>query len=107
MVEVALSSMRDRQYLPLTAYYGDKPATLTPEGDNCLRERDLRYASWGAFVDFLITNHGIEKMFQVMGPLEGNAPAAPAQRNAPPDFTGVYGSTLAELEETWRRRAVN
>ena len=102
IAESVRSTQQAGLYVPLTRYYGETPATLYTEGENCLRDRDLRYTTWAGFLDFLIRNYGREKLFQLLGPLDQpviTRPAAPS----PPDFIGVFGLTLNQLEAAWHR----
>jgi hypothetical protein len=127
--EKVIAFKRNGRYVPLTDYFRDDAATPSSNDASCLDERDLRYTSWAAFLDFLIANHGMDKFRQLLGPAEEiggrvveservvivpvggggfniDAPIrerfrVEAVRIAPPipDFAGVYGRNLDELEK--------
>jgi hypothetical protein len=120
---------RAGRYVPLEDYYHAIP--LGTDSAECLRNRDLRYNSWAAFIDFLITDYGMEKFLQLLGKKDNvpsqrppsivTIPLDPAflTRDAttgtlPPlfpvdyrtsafttAFKGVYGLSLSELEMAW------
>ncbi|HEX4999980.1 MAG TPA: carboxypeptidase-like regulatory domain-containing protein [Terriglobia bacterium] len=56
------------RYKPLEEYSWETP----PETDivSCWKNRDRRYNSWAAFIDFLITEYGMDKFRQLLGPPE-------------------------------------
>ena len=58
---------REKRYIPLETSYRERPQ-LVPDSVNCLKARDLRYNSWAAFIDFLISDYGLEKFRQLLGP---------------------------------------
>jgi hypothetical protein len=115
---------RAGRYIPLEDYYHAIP--LGTDSAECLRNRDLRYNSWAAFIDSLITDYGMEKFVQLLGrrnvvpspttpsivtipldpaifrrdPVTGNlVPALVVYR--PAVFKQVYGLSLSELEMAW------
>jgi hypothetical protein len=119
---------REERYTPLEAYY--RETAPDPNSADCLKKRDLRYNSWAAFIDFLITDHGVEKFRQLLGPrevsrsekrppsvgtriyidpaliaailIDPRQPALPLRYILPEsDFKGVYGLSLSELEKAW------
>jgi hypothetical protein len=115
----------DGRYRPLGTYFLVEPAARPLlEGENCLKDRDLRYGSWAAFIDFLISRYGMDKLRQLFGPIEregqvlfatpqvpltnplriegfGLAPSLTVVTPPPPPFQDVYGLSLEELEKTW------
>ena len=123
---------RNGRYVPLTDYFREDEAQKFSNDSNCLSDRDRRYTSWAAFLDFLIANQGMEKLRQLLGPVEEirDPTREPARVTIPigggfdldelirngfrgfstefvwvpppvPDFPGVYGRTLDELEKAW------
>jgi hypothetical protein len=123
LTEAVRSFQRDGRYLPLSDYLREDVASRSSTGENCLKDRDLRYGSWAAFIDFLIKQHGMEKFRQLLGTIEQPAgplrlvfpasmtvvidpvrgvPLAPSTLPpSPPPFMGTYGLTLEELEKEW------
>lgn len=118
--------LREGRYVPLHEYYRQDAGYQRFEGEDCLAERDRRYLSWAAFVGFLIDRYGLEKMVELLNstqPLEGATMTQPpptaspppgnppmleeriiAQRTIrPPDYLGVYGLELNQLEAAWLR----
>lgn len=121
------------RYVALTDYFREDAAQKFSNASNCLNDRDRRYTSWAAFLDFLIANHGMDKVRQLLGPAEEiKGPIREPVRVAVPiggggfdidelirggfrgfrteivtvpppipDFPGVYGRTLDELETAW------
>jgi hypothetical protein len=121
---------RSGRYVPLKDYFREEaPAQFPSKDSSCLAERDLRYTSWGAFLGFLIDAHGMDKLRQLLGPVEeikgpepGRLVTIPRGGDGfdidvltrgvfrtetvwipppVPDFPGVYGRTLDELEKAW------
>jgi hypothetical protein len=123
LTEAVRSFQRDGRYLPLSDYLREEVAARPSTGENCLKDRDLRYGSWAAFIDFLITGYGMEKFRQLLGTIEqptgplrfvspanmtlvvdpvGGVPLGPPTLPpSPPPFKGTYGLTLEELEKAW------
>jgi hypothetical protein len=64
----AQSFKRDGTYLPLSEYLRTEVTKKSSTGENCLRDRDVRYSSWAAFIDFLIKQYGMERFPQLLGP---------------------------------------
>jgi hypothetical protein len=120
LTDAVRSFKRDGSYLSLSNYFRTEVAARSSTGENCLKDRDVRYGSWAAFIDFLIKRYGMEKFRQLLGPLEqsvqGPGPlsdkplpivfgavrslASPTLLPLPP-FQKVYGLTLEELEKAW------
>lgn len=90
-------------YVPLQQYglYLIYPGSTVDDG-NCLQRRDQLYSEWASFISFLIESYGIESFLELM-----NSPTR--ERSAekvilyPPDYQGVYGLTLNQLEVVWLR----
>jgi hypothetical protein len=69
IAEMTNGFKRSGEYVPLGNYFSEDAEKQSSSRDgNCLSERDLRYKSWAAFLDFLISNHGMEKLHQLLGP---------------------------------------
>jgi hypothetical protein len=121
--EVVRSLQQERRYLPLSDHF-NHDWSRDRQSPDCVAERELRYSSVAAFLDFLITNYGIEKLQELMGPAEPRPGpltlptsltdeiiairTAPQFARVPPrvvssrmNFLGVYGRTLEELEKSW------
>jgi hypothetical protein len=118
---------REGRYIPLEDYYQAIP--LGTDSAECLRNRELRYNSWAAFIDSLITDYGMEKFLQLLGKKD-NVPSQPPPSIVtipldpatlwrdpvtgtlvlfpvvyrPNVFKGVYGLSLSELEEAWLKK---
>jgi hypothetical protein len=72
-------------------------------GDDCLNQRDIIYTEWAAFIDYLVEEHGREKLYSLFltPPLVSEDEATPFKR---PNFPAVYGSSLERLEAAWLAR---
>ena len=72
-------------------------------GDDCLNQRDIIYTEWAAFIDYLVEEHGRERLYSLFRtpPLVSDDEAAPFRR---PNFPAVYGSSLERLEAAWLER---
>jgi hypothetical protein len=123
LTEAVQSFKRDGRYLPLSDYLREDVASRSSTGANCLKDREIRYSSWAAFIDFLIKRHGMDKFRQLLGTME--QPAGPLRivlpantpiifdpvRGVPlglpnvlpsqPRFKDIYGLSLEELEKEW------
>lgn len=92
------SAVRDYLYeglfLPLD-WPTDPRATslLSANRDECLRQRDIVYTERAAFVEYLIEQHGQEKLSAL---LDGSR-----------DFFDVFGESLDALESRWLRGLAN
>jgi len=80
--------------------------SVAPAGDgrqpvDCLARRDQYYTQWAAFVGYLIEREGWERFLDLL------ASAAPEVGEGgeivpqAPDYEGVYGQSLDELEAEW------
>jgi hypothetical protein len=69
-------------------------------GAGCLSRRDLIYTEWGAFIEYLVEQHGREKLYALF-----ETPAlVTEERGRPlrrPNFPAVYGLALEQLEAAW------
>ncbi len=69
---------------------------------NCLARRDKLYSEWADFVGYLIDTYGWPKayrLFQLPAPIQ-----APGKTVVlPPDYQGIYGKALNQLEWEWLR----
>lgn len=95
-------------YLPLREHY--ELRSIYPDSedsglddDACLRRRDQLYSQWASFVGFLIETYGMERFLALMDSPEAAA-ADDARVIHPPDYRGVYGLALNQLEVVWLRR---
>jgi hypothetical protein len=69
-------------------------------GDACLAQRDIIYSEWAAFIDYLVEQHGKERLYSLFKtpPLVRDDDQA---RYLLPNFPAVYGSSLERLEAAW------
>jgi len=74
---------REGRYKSLEESYRLTPPDTT--SSDCLGNRDLKYNSWAAFIDFLIADYGFDKFRQLLGP------------------RSVLGTEPAERPTTFRR----
>jgi hypothetical protein len=69
-------------------------------GADCLARRDKVYTEWASFVGYLIDTYGWDKahrLFRLPEPVQQNG-----QRfTFPPDYQGIYGKALNQLEWEW------
>lgn len=70
-------------------------------GDDCLRQRDIIYTEWAAFIDYLVEEHGRERLYSLFRAPPLVNEAVPVRR---PNFPAVYGSSLERLEAEWLER---
>jgi len=74
--------------------------TRSGSSQDCLARRDRLYSEWGDFVGYLVDTYGWPKahrLFRLPDPIK-----QPGQTIVfPPDFPGVYGKTLNQLEWEW------
>lgn len=71
--------------------------------DECLARRDRLYTQWGAFLGYLIDTYGWEKAHRLFeSPREEREGGRVI--SFPPDFQGVYGKALNQLEAEWLAR---
>jgi hypothetical protein len=72
-------------------------------GDDCLNQRDIIYTEWGGFIDYLVEEHGRERLYSLFRtpPLISDDETTPFRR---PNFPAVYGSSLERLEAEWLER---
>ncbi len=72
----------------------------TGSGQDCLARRDKLYSEWASFVGYLIDTYGWPKahrLFRLPAPIH-----QPGQTiEFPPDYQGIYGKTLNQLEWEW------
>jgi len=88
-------------YLPL---YENLDLSLAYAGANCIEKRDILYSEWAAFIDFLLTTYGVDQLgvlFRSSPPEETEIDGEEVVISRPPDFEGVYGSALNQLEAAW------
>jgi hypothetical protein len=71
-------------------------------GKDCLVRRDKIYSEWASFTGYLIDRYGWEKahrLFRLPEPQRRDG----KQISFPPNYEGVYGQSLNQLEEEWLR----
>ena len=69
-------------------------------GKDCLARRDKIYSEWASFLGYLIQNYGWEKahrLFRLPAPVRSDGKIF----HFPPDYEGIYGKSLNQLEEEW------
>lgn len=95
-----MSYLAQDTFLPLYENYEEVSQTSTLTSEACLARRDTLYTEWAAFIDYLIKQYGWEKLHTLFG-----MPIFEERGNEiiikPPDFQGVYGSSLNQLEAAW------
>jgi hypothetical protein len=98
--DVVRSYIAAGDYLPL--HENEELLSVMPEqaSEDCLRHRDILYTEWASFLGYLMESYGEEKLQALTLP-----PARQVNENEvvlePPDYEGVYGMSLEELEEEW------
>ncbi|MDX1689025.1 MAG: hypothetical protein R3248_13670 [Candidatus Promineifilaceae bacterium] len=91
-------------YLPLYEHFELRSvyADLGTDAADCLQRRDQLYSQWGSFIDFLIETYGMESFRELMeSPTRERSAEEVSIR--PPDYEGVYGLALNQLEAAWLR----
>jgi hypothetical protein len=100
------SYLENATYLPLyenydlQSVYGDLGQAGT---EDCLARRDILYTEWATFIDYLVEQYGRDKLHALFA-----SPTVEEREGmiivTPPDFQGVYGSSLNQLEAAWLRQ---
>ena len=75
----------------------------TGSGADCLARRDLLYTEWAGFTGYLIDTYGWPKAYQLFRSPEPRQQAGQTI-HFPPDFQGIYGKALNQLEWEWLAR---
>jgi hypothetical protein len=94
------SYITGKTYLPLIQNYDLKKASANAPG--CIVNRDMLLSEFASFIDYLIQSRGLDKLsalFDVQPPELIGA----RQIIFPPDYQGVYGFELNQLEQEWLR----
>jgi hypothetical protein len=92
-------------YLPLYTHFED--FSLAYEGENCLFYRDILYTEWASFVGYLIEMYGLDSFVELMeynNTLYTFSTPAAAATTSTPNFEGIYGQSLNQLEAAWLRQ---
>jgi hypothetical protein len=89
-------------YLPLYKHYdvcGAKSET-TKADEDCLERRDTLYTEWATLIDYLIEQHGRDKLLDLLrtSSIESTETETIVK---PPDYQAVYGRALNQLEAAW------
>jgi hypothetical protein len=68
--------------------------------EDCLDRRDQIYSQWGVFLGYLIETYGWEKAYDLF---QAPEPVTAGSRiyQFPPDYEGIYGKSLNQLEFEW------
>ena len=90
-------------YLSLHENYQSPYPSPESGDDNCLQRRDQLYTEWASFIGFLIDSYGMEQFLALMAGPEIEQTQVPPIIY-PPDYEGVYGLALNQLEVAWLRR---
>ncbi len=100
--DASVRSYLDRgTYRPLYENYGLAEAY---RGEDCVEKRDILYAEWASFIDFLLITYGMDRLEALLHsspPQEMEINGEMAFVRTPADFEGVYGSALNQLEAVW------
>jgi len=73
-------------------------------GEHCLESRDILYSEWASFIDFLLSEYGVERFEVLLGSptiKEAELPTGTVMQFIPADFESVYGLALNQLEAMW------
>ncbi|MDX1615249.1 MAG: hypothetical protein R3300_13125 [Candidatus Promineifilaceae bacterium] len=79
---------------------------VEPVGDgrwppDCLTRGDQYYTQWAAFVGYLIEREGWERFLDLLASAAPEARADGEIAPQAPDYEGMYGPSLDELEAEW------
>lgn len=92
----------DGRYRPLSVT--DAITEVSPHGgiggEACLERRDILYAQWASFIDFLTKQYGWLK-FQNLLESTWTALEDDVRFGQAPDYETVYGQNLPALEQLW------
>jgi hypothetical protein len=69
-------------------------------GKDCLARRDKVYSEWASFLGYLIQNYGWDKAHRLFRLPEAQHSSGKIF-SFPPDYEGIYGKSLNQLEEDW------
>ncbi|RPI83629.1 MAG: hypothetical protein EHM41_15470 [Chloroflexi bacterium] len=88
------------QDLDLIAAYQEPLETKLHSQVDCLVIRDILYTEWAAFLDYLLQQYGMEKLEAIFQ--SGGAEMTETEViNYPPDFYGIFGLAINQLEAEW------
>lgn len=100
---IVRSYVEDSEYLPLYQNYDFETLLPHPEATataDCLERRTVLYTEWASFLDFLIQRYGMAKFSEFLRTSSTEVTDS-KMIIRPPDYEGVYGSSLNQLEAAW------
>ncbi|NMC86499.1 MAG: hypothetical protein GYA58_14570 [Anaerolineaceae bacterium] len=90
--------LREGSYLPLVQNLEMEKAYA--QSEDCIQNRDILLTEFASFTDYLIRTYGMDKLAVLF-----DIPQPEFVNNSrvvdPPDFYGVYGLQLNQLENAW------
>jgi hypothetical protein len=89
-------------YFPLVEYQnleGSQPGT--PIQGDCLTRRNILYTEWASFIDFIIRQHGGRERLDELFASSKVEREGEDTVIIPPDYPGIYGLALNQLEAQW------
>ena len=94
-------------YIPLSAPSEGADSGSGDRPDDCLERRSTRYTQWAALINYLVETYGQEQLFALFrqtvdenSNLDTGA-GFPLPRRLSPNFSGIYGKPLSDLESEW------
>jgi hypothetical protein len=100
------SYFTDATYLPLHQNYyltDIYPGMEETSSESCISRREALYIEWASFLGYLIEQHGMEKIEELIAAVREPEMTEAGLAIRPADFEGVYGSSLNQLEAAWLR----
>jgi hypothetical protein len=90
--------LREGSYLPL--FQNLEMDKAYAQSEECIQDRDILLTEFASFTDYLIRTYGMDKLAALF-----DIPLPEIVNNSrvvyPPDFYGVYGLQLNQLENAW------
>lgn len=99
--EMVQSYQSQSSYVPLsqaTDFTDVEPGFSA--GSDCLVRRDILYTEWAGFIGYLIQTAGTQKLYMLFNS-GGTDKTENPKIEMSPDYEGVYGLTLNQLEADW------
>jgi hypothetical protein len=99
--EMVQSYQSQSSYVPLslaTDFTDVEPGSSADP--DCLVRRDILYTEWAGFIDYLLQMGGTQKLYMLFNS-GGTDKTENPKIEMSPDYEGVYGLTLNQLEDDW------
>jgi len=92
------SFINEQSYLPL--YLNQDMSQAYERSKDCLQNRDILLTEFASFIDFLIREYGIERLSSLYN-IQQPETIGSQRFVYPPDYQGIYGLELNQIEQKW------